>query len=197
MLILRKQRLVAGALALFVLTIVVAGCSLTDKVQSWRQGGQSQVESTEGIPEEAEIVAPEESIEVNLYFSDSTGKKLVEEQRSIPKVEGIARATLEELIKGPSEQSGLLPTIPAGAKLLDINLKPDGEAIIDFSPEIGSNHTGEKEGENLTVYSIVNTLTQFPTVKSVRFRIGGQDVKTLAGNVNLDQPVFRNDEIIK
>ena len=197
MLILRKQRLVAGALALFVLTIVVAGCSLTDKVQSWRQGGQSQVESTEGIPEEAEIVAPEESIEVNLYFSDSTGKKLVEEQRSIPKVEGIARATLEELIKGPSEQSGLLPTIPAGAKLLDINLKPDGEAIIDFSPEIGSNHTGEKQGENLTVYSIVNTLTRFPTVKSVRFRIGGQDVKTLAGNVNLDQPVFRNDEIIK
>jgi hypothetical protein len=36
-------------------------------------------------------------------FTDSTGEKLVLEERVVPKVVGIARATMEELHQGPAQ----------------------------------------------------------------------------------------------
>ncbi|MBC7336356.1 MAG: GerMN domain-containing protein, partial [Clostridia bacterium] len=63
---------------------------------------------------------------VTLYFADPSGQYLVPVTREIAKVEGIARATLQELILGPESGSDLLPTIPVGSVLRDINIRPDG-----------------------------------------------------------------------
>ncbi len=45
-----------------------------------------------------------ESTDVELYFLAADGQSLVLEKRSIEKTEGIARRTLEELIKGQAKQ---------------------------------------------------------------------------------------------
>lgn len=130
-----------------------------------------------------------------LYFGDKEGY-LVAEKRMIPKVEGIGRATLQELIKGPSPGSRLSPTIPQGVVLRNINVK-NGLATVDFSKELKTNHGGGSTGELSTVYSIVNTLTQFPAVQKVQILIDGKKIETLAGHMDLTQPLDRDADIIR
>ncbi len=133
--------------------------------------------------------------EVVLYFADGRGH-LVALRKEIPKVVGIARRTLRELCQGPPPESGLFPTIPPGAWLKDINIK-DGLAIVDFSQHLKLRHPGGSTGELLTVYSIVNTLTQFPTVKEVQILIEGERVQTLAGHLDISKPLQREGSLIE
>ena len=143
------------------------------------------------------IEAQGETIEVVLYFADKEGKKLVPENRKIKKVEGLARATINELIKGPSTESDLLPTIPQGTVLKDINIKDDGLCIVDFNRKLIEKNSTGVIPEELTVYSIVNTLTQFPAVERVKFRIEGQNPDSI-GSVSLnDSPLMENSSLIK
>jgi len=130
---------------------------------------------------------------VVLYFANEEGQ-LVAEQREIPKVVGIARETIRELILGP--ENGMLdPTIPAGTTLLDIDVN-EGLCTVDFSKELIIGHSGGSGSEYLTVYSIVNTLTQFGTIQEVQLRVEGKIVETIAGHVGVDAPLVRDDEII-
>jgi germination protein M len=105
-----------------------------------------------------------------------------------------AQTAIEELIKGPT-MPGLYPTIPNGTKLRSIKVE-DGTAIVDFSKEFKENHSGGSAGELMTINSIVNTLTEFPSIKSVKFLIDGKENETLAGHVVFDQPFTRNEDVI-
>lgn len=145
---------------------------------------------------EAEVIT-NEKVKVVLYFSNPEGTGLVQEIREIPKREGIGRATIEELIKGPKPESGLAQTIPSGTELLDINVKSDGTAVVSFSEEIKVNHWGGSSGEGLTVYSIVNTLTQFPSVERVQILVDNKVIETLGGHIDISQPVEKEAAVIK
>ncbi|MFZ5640387.1 MAG: GerMN domain-containing protein [Bacillota bacterium] len=134
-------------------------------------------------------------VKVTLYFANSGGDMLVPAVKTIDNVPGIARATLEELMKGPGAGKDLAPTIPSGTRLKDIDIH-DGVATVDFSKEFVDNHWGGSSGELLTVYSVVDVLTQFPTVEKVQFLVEGRKVETLAGHMDLAQPVMRNTEYI-
>lgn len=134
-----------------------------------------------------------ESSTVTLYFADSTGKNLVAEQRQIPKTLGLARASMNELLKGPGSTSGLLPVVADGTTLLDINIK-NGTAVVDLSKEI--EQALKQVSANLTVYAIVDTLTQFPTVKQVQLRVEGQPVNRI-GSVYVTQVLTRNTNMLK
>ena len=131
------------------------------------------------------------------FFVDDQSGKLASEQRSIPKVTGIARAAVQELIRGPAVGSSLTSAIPLGASLLDINVRSDGRCIVDLSREFRTNLGKEKDAAELAVYSVVNTLTQFSTIKEVQFLIDGQAVETLGGQLDLSQPLVRNTALIK
>ena len=65
-------------------------------------------------------------------------------------------------------------------------------AFVDFSQELISNHVGGTSAEELTVYSLSNTLiANFPAVKSVQFLVEGREVTTLAGHLDLTIPYGR------
>jgi len=163
-----------------LLTFALTGCGLVDKLLSIKddfKGGESAEEKLNDqigeiqvdinapqIPDPV-VTQPTEFKTVLLYFGSSDGEHLVAVEKDIAKVEGIARQTVNALIEGPDFQSGLLPTIPAGTSLLDINVKEDGLCIVDFSEELVANMPGGQLNEQLTVFSIVNTLCQFPTVE--------------------------------
>jgi len=134
-------------------------------------------------------------VEVSLYFSDQNGDYLQVEKRGIAMVPGLARATVNELIAGP-KNTGLLRTIPEGTQLLDINIE-NGLCTVDLSNEFRENHWGGSSGEILTVYSLVDTLTQFPTVDEVEILVEGQQVETLAGHMDLSTSVIQNMQIVK
>jgi len=134
-------------------------------------------------------------VSVDLYFKDPQKNKLVLEKRQIPRAVGIARATMEELFKGPAN-AGLESPFPPGTELLDINLRADGVCIVDISRQIRGAGNSGASGEKLAVYAVVNTLTQFPTVKKVKILVEGQQLKTLAGGVAISEPLTRDSSLI-
>ena len=121
-----------------------------------------------------------------LYFGRGDGLSLVEEMHSIPKEEGIARRTINELMKGPDTPE-YLSIVPEGTRLLDINLKPDGLCIINLSRE--ACQVNSREQEEMMVMAIANTVGQFPAVKEVTFMIEGEFVQEIGGFIDLSQPV--------
>ncbi|MDS1030475.1 GerMN domain-containing protein [Bacillota bacterium LX-D] len=189
-----------------IMLAIVAGCSTTDTLSSLKakfsgneEPTSANLEESTGIAEDqiASEEAQTETTKVLLYFSNADGKALVAEERTIPKVDGLARETINQLIQGPEAQSKLKATIPAGTKLKDINIRPDGKAIVDFSQDLVTNYSGDGTAETLTVYSIVNTLTQFPTVKEVQILVDGKQVETIGGHVKVSSAMTRDDKIIE
>ena len=144
------------------------------------------------------IGEPIAEVTVSLYFADASQNKLVKTEKKIPKVEGMARATLETLLEGPDEASGLTAAVPGGTQLLDINIKPaEKRCIVDFSQELRNQLSKTDASEQLAVYSIVNTLCQFDTIEEVEFRIEGQTITTLSGDTDLSSAIAANAEIVQ
>lgn len=130
------------------------------------------------------------TMKVTLWFS--YGSYMVPVTRFIPRTVSAIKAVVGELIKGPQGLPGLSRTIPQGTKLLGVNLK-EGTAYVDFSPELKTKHWGGSAAERITVDSIVLTVTEFPTVNRVQILISGKKAQTIAGHVNIEAPLSRND----
>jgi N-acetylmuramoyl-L-alanine amidase len=134
--------------------------------------------------------------EVILYFAGPTNfdDDLMPEVRRVPGIKKDSspseRASMivEELIKGPANGSVLCPTVPRGTQLRSLRIE-DGVAYLDFSHELASSHWGGSRAEELTVYSIVNTLAELPEVERVQITIEGAWPVTIAGHVVLDAPL--------
>ena len=157
-------------------------------------GGSEQAEANVEPVEEVTATG-NGNLTIVLYFVNKEGY-LTAEKRVIPKTPGVARAAMNELIKGPTAQSGLYASIPPGTRLKDIKIE-DGLATVDFTESIQSKHPGGSAGESLTIGSIVNTLTQFPSVQEVQILVEGRVVETLAGHLDISKPLERQAEIIR
>ena len=144
---------------------------------------------------EIQPVPTEEMIEVNLYFSDSQAMYLVPEKRKIPQTPSLVRQAVIELIKGP-ENSASYPTIPEGTQVNEVYIADD-IAYIDLSEEIFKNHPGGSSGELMTVYSIVNTLTEIPPIRGVQILVEGNETKSLVGHIDISMPLLRDESWIK
>ena len=198
-----KKQLLAAVLAT---TLLMGGCG--GGIKEWKDGQQNETQPPTVIEQEigkdkadaadssetapptpqAEAETPQQSsisgplTQVVLYFADSSGN-LQAETRNIAKVEGIARATIGELINGP-QSSSLSPTLPGGAELKDINIS-NGVCTVDFTSELRDHLGSGSSAEELAVWSIVDTLCQFETVSSVKILVEGQELQTLNGNVDI------------
>jgi len=79
-----------------------------------------------------------------------------------------------------------------------VYLTERGDAYVDLSREAVTAHPGGTLNELLTVYTIVNALTvNLPAVKSVQILIDGKEVETLAGHVDLRQPLAKNLALVQ
>ncbi|HBR17509.1 MAG TPA: hypothetical protein DD725_07880 [Deltaproteobacteria bacterium] len=134
---------------------------------------------------------------VNLYFSNEEGLALNAEKGGIEKgsLTKEIKETIKRLISGP--EGKFTNTIPAGTKLLSVDIK-EGIAYLNFSKEISENHHGGSSAELQTIYSIVNTVTlNFPEVKKVQLLIEGKKAKTLAGHIDISFPLSSDKDFIK
>ncbi|HEY3373667.1 MAG TPA: GerMN domain-containing protein [Candidatus Aquicultor sp.] len=165
----------------------------------------SATSSTTATTQASSTTASGEEMTLTLYFAKEfrTTMFLVPERRTVPKTVSVAKAALEELIKGP-EQQGLASFIPKTTKVLAVNIK-DGLATVDFSREVLNANVGAN-GEELGIAQIVNTLTEFPNIKKVSFliegkskgQVGGREIQDWWGHVGLsDQPFTRNESLIR
>lgn len=115
------------------------------------------------------------SITISLYFADKSGKYLVKEERSIPKTLSLGREAVTQWLKGPAVvDSSIQPAVSPDTTLLDIGIK-DGVATVDLSQEFLGPYG--KVSSVVTLYGLVDTLAQFPTVQEVNLRVEGKPIK--------------------
>jgi len=130
-------------------------------------------------------------INVKLFFQSPERPGLVIEERAVAFSGDLAeqlRSVLEELIKGSG--AGLLPTVDPATRVLEVFVSARGIAYVDLSKEVGTGLPGGSEGELITVYSIVNSLTaSFPAVKRVQILVDDHPASNLAGHVDLSRPL--------
>jgi len=132
---------------------------------------------------------------VTLYFANAGANGLVAESREIYvfKHDPIEAEVFYELAKGPVTQ-GLYPTIPEGTRILSVETE-DGICKLNLSEEFIDNAVGGSAGELVTVYSIVNTLTELPGIEKVQFLIDGK-VREAYIHLEFSEPFERNEKAI-
>ncbi len=187
---------------LIIVVLVIIGYLIFNKliVPVWERYTEKPVITKEVPYKEEEIkeVEPlpiEEMVEVNLYFSDSQAMYLIPEKRKISQIPSIVRQAVNELIKGP-ENSDFYRTIPEGTQVNEVYIADD-IVYIDLSEEIFKNHPGGSSGELMTVYSIVNTLTEIPPIKGVQILVEGNEMESLVGHIDISMPLLRDEDWIK
>ncbi len=128
---------------------------------------------------------------VHLYFADAKRPFLNAEARVMVSPEDpmvFGRQLLVELINGPAR--GNLATIPTGTQLRALFLLGDGTAVVDFSTQFRDNHAGSCRLEQLTLFSVVNSLIlNIKEIDRVKILIDGSEVQTLTGHLPLEFPL--------
>ena len=136
-------------------------------------------------------VAEARKIKARLFYVNEEGTALSGVEQEVSYGEGTveqARRIIEAQLAAPAPP--LASAIPPGTKLRTVFLTSEGDAYIDLSAELQSNHPGGTTNEILTVYSLVGALTSnLPAVSGVQILIDGKEVDTLAGHLDLRRPI--------
>jgi len=175
----------------FVVAAVALWWLLFVAVPKWYRGGAAPADAAPGAA--AGDVA-QRKITATLFYISEDGMSLVPVQREVafaePAVEQ-ARQIVEAQIVQPAPP--LASGIPEGTKLRAIFLSERGDAFVDLTGEVTARHTGGALDELFTVYAIVNSLTvTLPAITRVQILIDGKEVDTLAGHVDLRNPLSKN-----
>lgn len=139
---------------------------------------------------------------VLLYFGGPTNLDdcLMPEARPIDGLSSMNRlnalqTVVEALVSGPGKESILQPTIPGGVVIRWVRLEGD-TAVVNFSREFVSNHWGGSTAEEMTVYSIVNTLTELAFVRGVRIMVEGEAIRTITGHLDIGGTLRRDTSMV-
>jgi germination protein M len=210
-----KMRYVkTGFLVLFVAAfLLVAGCGQSK--QAAETGTRTSADGQAMGEEDSSQVTQEPQdtqgpVTLTLYFMGSTPTSfyLVPEKRTVPYTQAVARAAMEELIKGPAAGSSLAAILPDTVKVLDVSVS-DGVCTVNLSKEILTDKAkaggAGAEVEGLALASIANTLTEFPTIQKVKLLVEGEQSGTVDGfyiedfwgHVGLDEYLVRNMSVVK
>lgn len=135
--------------------------------------------------------AEEDRLVAHLYFADARNPFLVAEPRTVINLgdpTALGRWIVAELIDGSNE--GNLSTIPAGTQLRSFFVLVDGTAVVDFTSLFRENHPGGCRLEQLTLFSVVNSLVlNVPEINRVKILIDGVETRTLAGHLPIEFPL--------
>ncbi|NLK69296.1 MAG: GerMN domain-containing protein [Clostridiaceae bacterium] len=186
---------------IIIAILLISGCmKTTDKaMQQLQEDEVSPVSSI--VLTEADARRLNEKLPVTLYFSNQDGTGLINEIHYLSMddakqgTEQLASLLVKELVKGPSN-SELKATIPEGAALRSQVKVENRTATVDMTKEFVDNHPGGKEAEEMTIFSIVNTLTELKDIETVKFLINGKEQKEFKGNFRFDNEFPRNESLI-
>ena len=143
-------------------------------------------------------VAPQPAAQVTVYYARTTltDSYLVPVKATVPAGTDAMRGAVELLARGPAPETGLERLIPEGTRVLGVTASGD-LATADFSSEIRTRFPGGSRTEELLVWSIVNTLTEFPGITRVQILVEGKKEESIGGHVGIDTPLERNPDLIR
>lgn len=133
------------------------------------------------------------TIAVKLFFDSPDSPGLVMEEREVAFSSDLSRqiqTVVEELVRGPKPESGLVATLPPGTRVLDVFVTARGVAYVDVSRDAVLPPGGGSAAELRSVYSVVNSIAaNFPAVRRVQILVDDRPAETLAGHVDLSRPL--------
>lgn len=133
-------------------------------------------------------------VNVTLYFSDAAAQGFRTEQRALQVArntpQSVAQAALAALVAGPKEASALR-ALPEGAELPQVWARGE-HFFVNFPPSYAQLNYGTS-GENMLICSVANTLLDLRGARDVTFLVGGKNVETLLGHLDLRDPYTKAD----
>lgn len=197
------RKVVSVITVCFLVLMMFSGCSVLQKL------GLMSSESDEVRPASSIVMGEDEAkkltdkVPIHLYFANEDNTKLMLDVHYIPMADTkqstshLASVIVKELIAGPSKDSGLKATIPKGTVLRKPVSIKKGVATVDLSGEFKANHPGGgKDAEKMTIYSIVNSLTELKDIEKVKFTINGKTQSEYLGSFQFNSPFPRNALLI-
>lgn len=160
-------------LVMLMMALIFSGCA--DK-----QSPQEQPKAQEPQPDKVKVV---------LYFANENADALIPVEREIEKPKDMVAALINELKNPPNK---VAPVLPEGTELQSQEAQGD-TLVLNFNQAF-ANLQGST-GEFITINSVVNTLTELPEYKAVKFLVEDQPLET--GHAIYDQPVPRNESVIQ
>jgi Spore germination protein len=167
------------------LAVLLAGCGSSKAVSLGKPTTQTSTtkEQTGTVPT---------LLSLQVWFTRGDG--LVAVRRTHRPTQQVATAAIEDLLSGPTaaeQASGMASAVPSGTRLLGIGIR-NGVATVDLTSEYQSG--GGSLSMQTRLGQVVYTLTQFPTVQKVSFRLDGSPVNVFSNEgIVLDHPVGRAD----
>ena len=143
------------------------------------------------------VTSMPETRQMDLYFADTTGRRLSIERREITgeNREELLKHIVEELIKGPADDTRLR-TIPDSVLVRAVFTRDD-TVWIDLGGAIQDEHPGGAWTEVLAVYSIVNSITEnFTDINEVQILLNGRESETFAGHVDISMPLQNRVQLL-
>lgn len=134
-----------------------------------------------------------------IALPNQSGTRLVRVERPVRAVERWQpRTLLKQMLSGPQpadarqDLAAAMPQGVTGEDFLAISLQ-DGMALVNLSSRFAEACKGLSEQEERNaVYAVVNMLTEFSQVRRVAFFVEGEQVRSLAGGLELRGTFMRN-----
>jgi germination protein M len=167
-----------------IFVFALTGCSGNNDKNGENPKDNNSLAQEEKLKERRALLVKDQEFVV-VYFTSIDRKNLVPVTLSILPTEKAARVAMEKLLAGPENEFSL-PTIPEGTKLKDMYLV-GSTAYIDLTEDL---LTVPQENANMTVDSIVFTITEFPAAEDVQILVNGEIQEDLAG-VIINKPLKR------
>jgi len=138
-------------------------------------------------------------IKVKLFYFSETSDYLqpVYREIEVPEIrEELYKKFIALLLAG---DSGHITPVPNGVQLRGAYYLDSKEMLVlDFNELLGSSFPGGTTAELEFIYFLVDNLCyNFGEIKKVKFLIGGNESKTLAGHIDLEKPFFPNFDWLK
>lgn len=186
----------ALAIAGVVLGAAVLGLALL-VARPWR--GSPALPATPAAIGAAPAAASGRKIKARLFYVAEDGAHLTRVERDIAYGEGTLEQAREIVVAqlAPIGEP-LVSAIPAGTALRALFITDTGDAYVDLTREIVAGHSGGTTDELMTVYTVVNALTDnLPAITAVQLLVDGKEADTLAGHVDLRNPLVKNLEWVQ
>jgi spore germination protein GerM len=192
-------------LVVAAIAVVVAGCGGSGDVgdggtvsttapSQTTVTGPSEETTTTTVPSQTTTTTTvgENTMTVRVYFSRD--EKMCAASRVLPRTQEVGAAAMKALLEGPTDvekQGGMVSSVPKGTTFLGLDIE-NGIATVDLSKEYSSG--GGSLSMMMRLAEVVFTLTQFPTVEGVNFKLDGELIDVLGGEgIIIDHPMSRAD----
>lgn len=177
---------------------ITAGCTEqnTNNNSSATSSAQVDKASSSSNGEKASSSSSDKLAGVTIYFPDANGEKLIPVQRHINATrEDKYQAVVQALIDGPKSDKEGIYIMPKDTQVLSVKVQ-NNIATVDFNKAFKANFTGGSTGEIMLIGSIVDSLTEFPEIKAVRFTMNGTEIDGLDGHLDLSKPQKRMGDLL-